>query len=124
MSTESTMSPIGSADQQWWWDGTQWVPNVAPHAAAAPQRDNTMALGAGITGLVSLFGLIVPFFWFLAVPGSLTALIMGWVSWGRPGRRGWATTAVITGALGLILGTIMMISVAAAFMELSDSLSS
>ena len=123
MSIEPTMRPIVSADQQWWWDGTQWLPNVAPSAVQA-RAENTLALGAGITGLVSLFGLIVPFFWFLAVPGSLTALIMGGVAWGRPGRRGWAVTGVIAGAVGLILGGLMYLYVADLFMDLSDSLDS
>ena len=122
MSTEPTTRPFLSADQQWCWNGTTWVPNLALHAG--PQADNTMALGAGITGLVSLFGLIVPFFWFLAVPGSLTALIMGCVASGRPGRRGWAVTGVIAGAVGLILGGLLYLYVADAFADLSDSLNS
>ena len=117
MTQPATISPDG----RWRWDGTQWLPNVAPPQARA---DNTMALGAGITGLVSLFGLIVPFFWFLAVPGSLTALIMGGVAWGRPGRRGWAVTGVIAGAVGLVLGGLMYLYVADLFMDLSDSLDS
>jgi hypothetical protein len=109
-----------SPDGLWQWDGDQWVATTQPAPAAEPS--NPMALGAGITGLVSLFALVVPFFWLLAVPGTLVALILGLVARQRPGRRGWAMTGIVTGALGLLLGSIGMVGVIAAFTDLSNTL--
>jgi hypothetical protein len=92
--------------------------------AAMVEPSNPMALGAGITGIVSLFALFVPFFWLLAVPGTLVALILGIVAKQRPGRKGWATTGIVTGVIGLIVGIIAMVGVVSAVSDLSDTLNS
>ena len=111
-----------SPDGLWQWDGDQWVANDQPAPVVEPS--NPMALGAGITGLVSLFALFVPFFWLLAVPGTLVAMILGSVAKKRPGGDGWANTGIITGVIGLIIGCIAMVGVVSAFSDLSDTLNS
>jgi hypothetical protein len=74
----------------------------------APKSNNGKALSSMIVGIVSV---LLCFYWFIALPGGIVAVILGVLSrkeiaQGNGTNGGMAMTGIITGALAVVLGLI------------------
>jgi hypothetical protein len=95
----SPAAPQYSADGQWWWNGTQWMPAgnwmTATNTGPPDPGTNGLSIASLILGIVWLSGL-----------GSLGAVIFGHVAHSQIKRtgqrgRGLATAGLLLGYLGL-----------------------
>src|ERR1035437_5368258 len=82
----------------------QMPPNMGMPQQSGPGKG--MAITSMILGIVSV---ALCLYWFIALPAGIVAVVLGVIARKRGVGAGLALAGIITGAIGAVLGLIMMI---------------
>ncbi|MEU6756237.1 DUF4190 domain-containing protein [Streptomyces sp. NPDC046685] len=102
--------------------GAQGYPGYPGHGGYAPygtQRSNGFGITALVLGILSVIGCITSF---IAIALGIGAVVFGALGRGKANRGeadngGMALAGIILGAIGILLGALMLVAVFANFME-------
>lgn len=82
-------------------------PPMGMPAGGEPQpQGKGMAIAAMVVGIVSV---ALCLYWFLSIPAGIVAVVLGVIARRRGVGAGMALAGIITGAIGFVLGLVILI---------------
>ncbi len=81
-------------------------PMGAPMGEAPQPQGKGVAIAALVLGIVSL---ALCLYWFLSIPAGIVAIVLGVIARRRGVGAGMALAGIITGALGAVLGFVILV---------------
>jgi len=91
------------------------IPPPPPSNYGAPIHPPSSSNGKAITSMIlGIVSIVFCWYWFLSIPAGAVALILGVlgkkeIAEGRGTNGGMATSGIVTGAIGLALGAILLV---------------